>query len=357
MALTGFGSAAGNHPPGEPGLAGEPVSRRHRPAGLAAGAPGVRVSGPERALGLVAAELAEAELELRTLVRTDVAAVERIGRYLIDAGGKRLRPALTALGARAVGTNPAPVRLMCVGELLHLGSLLHDDVVDDGDVRRDQPAAHRVYGNAVTVLTGDFCLARAVLLASEAGGPAAVHALGQVVTEMAEGEVLQLNHAGDLGCTIDQYLDVVARKSAALIAWCVRAEALARGYTAHAAALERFGRQIGIAFQITDDVLDYAEGTGKLRGADLRERKVTLPLILAMDALPGLREELAEGPPSPSRVEHWLARIRGTDALDRALDHARERVEGAIDALGSLPPGEGRDALSSLARYLVERVR
>jgi octaprenyl-diphosphate synthase len=339
------------------GTAGVDRATRTRPTGLRAGAPLARVDGPEAALGLVAAELAAAEIELRNLVRTDVSEVEEIGAYLIGAGGKRLRPALTALGARAVGTNPAPVRLMCVGELLHLGSLLHDDVVDDGATRRDQPAAHRVYGNAVTVLTGDFCLARAVLLASEAGGPAAVHSLGEVVTEMAEGEVLQLRHAGNLDCPVDQYLDVVARKSAALIAWCVRAEALARGFGEQARLLERFGRQIGIAFQITDDVLDYAEGTGKARGADLRERKVTLPLIFAMERLPGLRDELAAGPPSPERVEHWLGRIRATDALPRALDEARERIEGALDSLLALPPSEGRDALTVLARYLVERVR
>jgi octaprenyl-diphosphate synthase len=209
----------------------------------------------------------------------------------------------------------------------------------------------------VTVLTGDFCLARAVLLAAEEGGPAAVHALGQVVTEMAEGEVLQLHHAGDLSCSVDRYLDVVARKSAALIAWCVRAEALARGLVEEAVALEQFGRAIGIAFQITDDVLDYAEGTGKPRGADLRERKVTLPLILAMDRLPALRTELEAGPPTPDRVQHWLTRIAATDALDGAIAEARGRVEGALDALSVLPDSDGRDALVALARYLVERVR
>lgn len=336
--------------PGGPAL-------RVRAAGVRAGAPATRVEGPSSALSLVAEEMGLAERELRVLVQSDVAAVPAVAGYLVEAGGKRLRPALTALGARAVGLVPVPVRLMCVGELLHLGSLLHDDVVDDGDLRRDRPAAHRVYGNAVTVLTGDFCLARAVLLASEEGGAAAVHALGQVVTEMAEGEVLQLQRAGDLSCTVDQYLDVVARKSAALIAWCARAGALATHQPEAAAALEAFGRAVGIAFQITDDVLDYVEGTGKIRGADLRERKVTLPLIRAMEVVPGLREELADGPPSKERVEVLLTRIRATDALDRSLDEARARAADAIQSLSSLPPSEARDALTVLARYLVERVR
>jgi octaprenyl-diphosphate synthase len=327
------------------------------PAGLSAGAPLATVHGPAGALGLVAEELAAAELELRVLVRTDVAAITQIGSYLIDSGGKRLRPALTALGARAIGVGPASPRLMCVGELLHLGSLLHDDVVDDGDVRRDKPAAHRVYGNAVTVLTGDFCLARAVLLASEEGGPAAVHALGQVVTEMAEGEVLQLQRAGDLSCTVDQYLDVVARKSAALIAWCVSAPALASGQPELADALESFGRQVGIAFQITDDVLDYADGTGKSKGADLRERKVTLPLILAMERLPWVRGVLEAGPPSPDQLGELLQAIRGTDALDAAMDEARLRVVVALDALSGLPDNDGKRALRALGAYLVERSR
>lgn len=330
---------------------------RSRPAGLVAGAPLAVVSAPADALGLVADELAAADRELRVLVHTDVAAITQIASYLVDAGGKRLRPALTALGARAIGYGPAPIRLMCVGELLHLGSLLHDDVVDDGDVRRDRPAAHKVYGNAVTVLTGDFCLARAVLLASEEGGAAAVHALGQVVTEMAEGEVLQLQRAGDLSCTVDQYLDVVARKSAALIAWCARAPALARGNVEQSDALEAFGRQVGIAFQITDDVLDYADGTGKSKGADLRERKVTLPLICAMERLPWLRGALEAGPPSPDQVGDLLRAIRETDALDAALAEARARVASALDALSILPDNEGTRALQALAVYLVERSR
>lgn len=328
---------------------------RTHPAGLMAGAPLASIHGPGDALALVAEELAAAELELRGLVRTDVQAITQIARYVVDSGGKRLRPALTALGARAIGAGPVSARLMCVGELLHLGSLLHDDVVDDGEVRRSQPAAHKVYGNAVTVLTGDFCLARAVLLASEEGGAAAVHALGEVVTEMAEGEVLQLQRAGDLSCSVDQYLDVVARKSAALIAWCVRAQALARGNAAQADALESFGRQVGIAFQIADDVLDYADGTGKTKGADLRERKVTLPLIYAMERLPWVRDALSAGPPSPDQVGALLAAIRETDALEAATAEARRRVEAAIDALSSLPNNDGTRALRSLAVYLVER--
>ena len=337
-------------------LPGGAANRRH-PAGVRAGAPGTRIGGPAEALGLVAAELAEAETALRDLIVTDVAAVPEVAGYLVDAGGKRLRPALTALGARAVQYSGPVTRLMCVGELLHLGSLLHDDVVDDGVTRRGRDAAHRVYGNAVTVLTGDFCLARAVWLAAEEGGYAAVHALGGTVTEMAEGEVLQLQRAGDLTSGIDQYLDVVARKSAALIAWCAAAGAWAAQRPDLAEPLLTFGRGVGIAFQITDDVLDYAEGTGKAPGADLRERKVTLPLLYAMEAVPGLRDELAAGPPSPTQVTDMMAAVRASGALEAALQEARERADRSVAALASLPDNDGREALQVLANYLVERAR
>ncbi len=316
---------------------------------------GTLVRGPAEALALVGPELAAAEQSLVSLVHTDVAAVPEIAGYLVAAGGKRLRPALTALGARAVGHEGSIVRLMCVGELLHLGSLLHDDVVDEAETRRGQPAAHQVYGNAVTVLTGDFCLARAVWLAAEEGGFAAVRALGETVTEMAEGEVLQLQHAGDLSSTIDQYLDVVARKSAALIAWCAAAAGWAAGDDDAADALWRFGRGVGIAFQITDDVLDYSTATGKTPGADLRERKVTLPLLVAMERIDDLRSRLEAGPPSPELVEQLMVEIRESGALEAALDEARRRVDESLDALDTLPDNPGRQGLEALGRYLVER--
>lgn len=307
------------------------------------------------ALALVAAELQEAEGVLQELVHSDVAEVPLIGRYLLNAGGKRLRPALTALGARAVGFDGPMARLMCVGELIHLGSLLHDDVVDDGDTRRGQPAAHRLYGAPTVVLTGDFCLARAVLLASEEGGHAAVTALARAVTEMAEGEVLQLKRAGDLDCSRDDYLDVIDRKSAALIAWCASAGAHASGDVAAANALEQYGRMVGRAFQVTDDVLDYAKDTGKKAGADLRERKVTLPLLYAMQADSGLRVALELGAPEGKQLDGLMSRIRETGALDRALQDARVWVEQGLTALDSLPESDARDALGVLGQYLVER--
>ncbi|MEZ4316848.1 MAG: polyprenyl synthetase family protein [Myxococcota bacterium] len=330
---------------------------RTNPSGLRAGAPLTRIDGPADALALVAEDLAAAELELRELVVSDVAEIPAIAGYLADAGGKRLRPALTALARITLGIDRLLPRLMCTGELLHLGSLLHDDVVDDGLTRRGRPTAHRLHGAPVTVLTGDFCLARAMLLAAEEGGHRAVTELGRAVTRMAEGEVLQLRRAHDLATDVEGYLDVVDRKSAALIAWCAAAPAWMIGDDEAGEALATFGRGVGRAFQLTDDVLDFRQNTGKTLGADLRERKVTLPLIHAMERDPALRAELQAGPPAEERLPALVDRVRSSGALDSTLAVARGFVDEALQALLVLPEGVGRDALAVLGTYLVERSR
>jgi octaprenyl-diphosphate synthase len=326
------------------------VVRRLHPVGVHAGAPLSFVATPADVFALAATSMAAAEARLRELVASEVDVVAAIGAYLSAAGGKRLRPLLTALGAGAVGYGGRLDGLMCAGELIHLGSLLHDDVVDDASTRRGLPAAQRVYGNAAVILTGDFCLARAVLLAATDGGHAAVTSLAAAVTAMAEGEVLQLQRAGNLDTTLEQYLEMIDKKSAALIAWCASAGALAAGDPAAAEALELFGRGVGVAFQITDDVLDYAEGTGKPAGQDLRERKLTLPLLFAMERVPDLRARL-----ETDDLAVLLDVVRGCGALDAAQAEARRRVGVSLGALEALPPSVYRDALAVLGRHLVER--
>jgi octaprenyl-diphosphate synthase len=329
------------------------AERRVRPAGLHAGAPLTRVADAADVFVLASADLAAAETRLGELVGSEVPLVHAIGAYLIASGGKRLRPLLTALGARAVGYAGPLDGLMCAGELIHLGSLLHDDVVDDAPTRRGRKAAHLAYTNASVILTGDFCLARAVLLAAEEGGHAAVTGLADAVTRMAEGEVLQLQRAGNLGTTLDEYLETVDKKSAALIAWCAAAGALAAGQREAADALGRFGRGVGVAFQITDDVLDYAEGTGKSPGQDLREKKLTLPVLFAMERIPDLRARIERA--TDAEVPELLECIRSSGALDAALSDARRRVEESVAALDVLPPSAWKDALVVLGRHLAER--
>ena len=328
------------------------VVRRTRPAGVHGGAPLTRIETAADAFGLVAPALAACEARLAREVGSEVAVVAAISSYLAESGGKRLRPLLTALGAGAVGFEGPIEGLMCVGEMIHLGSLLHDDVVDEGDTRRGKPAAQRVYGNAAVILTGDYNLARAVLLAATEGGQAAVTRLAQAVTAMAEGEVLQLQRAGNLDTSLDEYLEMIDKKSAALIAWCAMAGALAKGDADGAGMLDRYGRAVGVAFQITDDVLDYGGPTGKPPGQDLRERKLTLPLLYAMAHIPSLRGRLAD---PDADIPALVTEIRASGSLEEALSEARRRVAEALALLDGLPASPYRDGLAVLGTYLVER--
>jgi octaprenyl-diphosphate synthase len=334
----------------------EGVPRRTEPVGLHAGAPLSRIKERTAVSGvfaLLAPELLLAEKRLVELVGSRVEVVAEVGRYLVDAGGKRLRPLLTGLSGRAIGFDGELTDLMCVGELIHLGSLLHDDVVDDGLLRRGKSATHLVYGRSAAILVGDFCMARAIYLAGEIGGQQASTELGAAITAMAEGEVLQLLRAGNLDTSLEHYLEMIDKKSAALIAWCAAAPAWASGDARLAQALADFGRQVGVAFQITDDVLDYAPQTGKTPGQDVRERKLTLPLVQAMARIPSLRLRLEQ---EPLNLEETLQEIRACGALEAALQEARERVELAKGALSILPESPYKAALLQLAHYLVERV-
>lgn len=306
---------------------------------------------------LVGGPMAEADRVLHRLLGGGGSALEHVAAYLADAGGKRLRPALTALGARALGmeADEDVVTLMACGELIHLGSLLHDDVVDEGDVRRGQPSAHRLHGNAVSILSGDLCVGRALAAALSAGGLLAGRVLSETVAEMSEGEVLQLQRAGRLDTDRATYLDVIDRKSASLIAWCVSSPALARGLSVEAEALAAYGRGVGRAYQITDDVLDYADRTGKPPGADLRERKVTLPLLYAMARMPGLRARLEARAPTEEEIQDMVIGVRASGALEAALQDAGTFVDEALGALEALPDNPGREALRVLGRFVVER--
>ena len=327
---------------------------REEPSGFTAGAAHTFVHTPTTALALVADELVDAERALNAILADSVPAVTTVCDYLSSAGGKRFRPALTALGARALGVTLS-ADFLCVSELIHIGSLVHDDVIDGAHTRRGQEAANIRYGNGVAVLSGDYCLAKAVFIAATEGSYQAVTALGEAVTCMAEGEVLQLQREGNLGVSREEYLEVVERKSAALISWAVAAAAHKVADPVATEALTRFGRAAGIAFQITDDVLDFSEGTGKPTGGDIRQRKVTLPLLIAMERNPSIRERLQSGPPSEEVTAEILVDVRATGALEMATEHAKSLIEEALLALDVLPENDGRRALSALGQHLVER--
>jgi octaprenyl-diphosphate synthase len=332
---------------------------REAASGLHAGAPRTIIPDAGAIFDLVAENLGEVDAELHKQLAVTIPAVAEIGRYLALAGGKRLRPLLTALGARAVGFDGSISHLSVIGELIHLGSLLHDDVVDDGQERRGKKAAQKVYGNPAVILTGDYCVARGLLLAAEHGGLEAVTRLAWTVTAMSEGEVTQLLNRGNLDLDVETYMDIVHKKSATLIAWCVAAGAWAKNDQVAAEALYTYGLSVGTAFQITDDVLDYTGDkttTGKRRGQDLAERKITLPLLIAMERLPDLRERLHAGDPSPERIPALIEAVQASGATEAALDRARVLVNKGLDALSVLPPSDYRDALTGLAHHLVDRI-
>jgi octaprenyl-diphosphate synthase len=284
-----------------------------------------------------------------------------VGAHLLGAGGTRLRPLLAELAARATG---APldhaVAVGCAAELIHTATLYHDDVVDDGRVRRGRPAARMVFGNGVVVLVGDFCLARALETVAMTGSLPMVQSLATTVTEMAEGEVAQLERAGNPDATVEDYFRVIDRKTASLIAWCARVGGSVDA--ALAPPLESYGRALGRAFQIADDVLDSAidETTaGKSVGHDLQEGKLTLPVLLACEADPALgrriRKQLGEkGIPAAVAAE-ILADVRGAGGVEKARQKATALAEEAVRGLQALPASPYRDALRTLAHLSADR--
>ena len=314
------------------------------------------------AIALVAIELAACERALEDMLRSSVAVIPRVAGHLAFAGGKRLRPLLTLLCARAAGFDePARVVIAAAAELIHTATLLHDDVIDGGEFRRGRPAARLEFGNGLAVLTGDFCLARALQAIARTGCPHATSTVADTITRMAEGEVAQLAACGDDTLDRERYAMVVERKTATLIAWCTSVAGLVDG--AYVDALPVYGREIGFAFQLADDVIDYARDlaeTGKEPGQDLRDGKMTLPLILACQSDPRLharvRTALVAGPPmADATVRALVDAVKSGDAITRANAIAMEHAERATAALAALPPSRARSALESLTAYVVRR--
>src|SRR6478735_8942846 len=312
-------------------------------------------------IALVGEEMKVVEARLAERMESPIGSIPQVGAHLLAAGGKRLRPLLAVLAARAA---EAPlehaVAVGCAAELIHTATLYHDDVVDDGRVRRGRPAARMVFGNGVVVLVGDFCLARALETVALTGSLPVVQSLAATVTEMAEGEVSQLERAGNPDATVEDYFRVIDRKTASLIAWCARVGGSADA--ALAPALERYGRALGRAFQIADDVLDCAvdETTaGKSVGHDIQEGKLTLPVLLACEADPELgrriRKQLGEqGVPAAVAAE-ILADVRAAGGVDKARRKAAALADEAVRALEALAPSPYRDALRVLAHLSADR--
>lgn len=313
-------------------------------------------------VALVEGEMRLVESRLAEQMDSPVGRIPEVGGHLLGAGGKRLRPLLAVLVARAGQTNlDQAIAAGCAAELIHTATLFHDDVVDDGSVRRGRPAARMIYGNGVAVLVGDFCLARGLDLVASTGSITMVRSLAATVTEMAEGEVAQLEGAGNPDLTIPTYLRVVDRKTASLVSWCARVGGVLP--PALDQALGRFGRSFGRAFQIVDDVLDCTSDervSGKSAGRDLQEGKLTLPVLLACETDPDLRSRIRQalgdtGIPA-DKAHDLLTAVRAAGGIERARKRAQSLADEAVAELAVLPDSSYRDGLAELCRLSVDRV-
>ncbi len=323
-----------------------------------------RVGDRLRRLDSLAAEdLAAVDRAIVAMPRDGALALRSAG-HLLDLGGKRLRPLIVALAARTgSGFDEAARGLATAVELVHSATLLHDDVVDYGELRRGAPTARAIFGNAASIFAGDWLLIEALGLVRDARVGDTLERLLGVVREMILGESQQLELRGRLVPDRDAYLRIVEGKTAALFAWAAYAGGRAGGAgDREAAALERYGRRLGVAFQVVDDLLDFsgrAERLGKALHADLREGKTTYPLLLALERVPTLRPRLeavlGDGAVSEvlgAEIDHTL---RSCGALDDSRRFAESYVADALAALAVLPHGPAREALETVAIAAVAR--
>jgi octaprenyl-diphosphate synthase len=314
---------------------------------------------------LAKADMAEVDRLIGLRLQSPVSVIPALADHLIGAKGKRLRPLLTVAAARLAGASSDNcVKLATAVEFIHTATLLHDDVVDGSKLRRGKVAAHLIWGGASSVLVGDFLFARAFELMVEAGSIRALDILAKASSVIAEGEVLQLTRAHDLNLDQATYLEIIKAKTAELFAASAEAGAVSAGAPeAKVAALRAYGLSLGLAFQLTDDALDYsgvAETLGKNAGDDFREGKATLPLLLAI-ARSGPREaafwERAIGRREQTEADFRRARelIVGAGALQATLDLAADYAWTAKAALSVFPDGDWRVALEELADFAVSR--
>ena len=312
---------------------------------------------------LVADDLAAVDAEIRRQLSSDVALVNQVGDYIIGSGGKRLRPLLVVLAARAAGVRDSGhVKAAALIEFIHTATLLHDDVVDDSSRRRGRETANHAYGNPASVLVGDFLYSRAFQMMAELDSAPVVRVMSDATNTIAAGEVMQLMNSGDPDTTEVRYMDVIYRKTARLFeAGAQIAAIVAQAPAPVESALARYGKHLGIAFQLIDDALDYrgdSESLGKNIGDDLAEGKPTLPLIHALKhgdagAAAMIRAAIENGGAEDQGTV--LALVANSGGLEYTAKLAEEEAARAREALDELPASGFRDALEELARFAVTR--
>jgi octaprenyl-diphosphate synthase len=323
------------------------------------------VSPVEQLHALIAADMAATDRLIHTRMTSGVALIPELARHLIDSGGKRLRPMLTLAAAQAGGYGgDHHVRLAAAVEFIHTATLLHDDVVDESALRRGKVSANLMWGNKPSVLVGDFLFSRAFQLMVETGNLAVLDILAGASAVIAEGEVMQLKSTNNLSVTEEHYLKVVSSKTAALFAAAAESGALLSGRSEEfVSGLRAYGENLGIAFQLVDDALDYSGRQalmGKTVGDDFREAKMTLPLILAYARAkeadkPFWKRVIETGNQTETDLDRAITLIEQTGAMQETMSRARAYADVAKAALKVMPDSDIKRALADIADFCVER--
>ncbi|MDT8760311.1 polyprenyl synthetase family protein [Sphingomonas psychrotolerans] len=319
----------------------------------------------EPMLQLVAHDLNLVNAVILDRMQSDIPLIPELAGHLIAGGGKRMRPMLTLASARLLGySGTRHHKLAAAVEFIHTATLLHDDVVDSSDLRRGKRTANIIWGNPASVLVGDFLFSRSFELMVEDGSLKVLKILSNASAVIAEGEVNQLTAVRRLDISEERYLDIIGAKTAALFAAACRiAAVVAERSEAEEAALDAYGRNLGIAFQLVDDAIDYvsdASTMGKDAGDDFREGKMTLPVILAYargdEAARGFWKEAISGRRvSDADFAEAIALVRASRAVDDTLARARHYGQRAVDALGGFAPGAAKDAMVEAVEFAVAR--
>ncbi len=324
-----------------------------------------RETAVDRLKDLVEDDLNAVNDEILSHMRSQVDLIPELADYLISSGGKRLRPMLTLAAAKLCSFDGRThIALAAAVEFIHTATLLHDDVVDGSALRRGKQTANLVYGNQASVLVGDFLFSRSFQLMVTSGHLRVLDILSNAAAVIAEGEVLQLATANNTATTEDTYLQVIQAKTAALFAAATQVGAVvAERPDAEEEALESYGRNLGIAFQLVDDALDYSGNQvklGKAVGDDFREGKITLPVVLAFRR--GSDEErdfwkrtMEEGDQSDADFEHAMSLLEKHGTVDATIERARHYGAIAEDALAIFPESETREVLQDLVEFCISR--
>jgi octaprenyl-diphosphate synthase len=321
----------------------------------------------ERVTALVGDDLAAVETEIRRELNSPVALIQEMGGYIAGAGGKRLRPILLLLAARLAGyRGPRAVRLACVVEMLHTATLIHDDVVDQAPLRRGRPSANAQWGDDASVLVGDHLYSKSFAMLVVDNDRAIMETLARATVSMTEAEVFQLQLKRSGMTAEPDYVRIITQKTASFISACCRIGALVGGCpAAQTEALTRYGLDIGVAFQISDDSLDFVadqERLGKAVGADLREGKRTLPLIAMLERVRAAEAErvralLRRRALEPAEIEEIRRLVLEHDGVEYARTRAHAYAQAAKADLDVFPASEERDTLVLVADFVVDRDR